>query len=226
LNPPMPRVAGVCFCFHSVEVFFCPAGHERSLGLGVEPSPPTCLRVRPESATRREAPRRRREAAAPYPHDGQRVGCPHAPAQWLLWPAGRSQPPTLRLETLKPGMRTSCPTTSRACGPRAGVGVSSARRRGGHRSGGHGVPSVRSRGGVSVTRFLADTEGPRPGTHCWVVAGGVSARRESRLRRDEQAPRGRSPAGQNRPHAVKERSRPAASPPRAVHILRVALRTE
>jgi hypothetical protein len=49
---------------------------------------------------------------------------------------------------------------------------------GGHLSGGHGVPSVRTRGGVSVMRLIADTEGPRPGPHFWVVAGGVSARRE------------------------------------------------
>ena len=33
----------------------------------------------------------------------------------------------------------------------------------GHLSGGHGVPSVRTRGGVSVTRFHADAEGPDPG---------------------------------------------------------------
>ena len=48
----------------------------------------------------------------------------------------------------------------------------------GHVSEGHGVPNVRIRGGVPGTRLHADTEGPHPGPHCWVVARGVSARRE------------------------------------------------
>ena len=45
---------------------------------------------------------------------------------------------------------------------------------------------------------------------CSVAAEGVSARRESRLRRDEQAPSGRAPAGQNRSrHAVTWEKPPA-----------------
>ena len=39
-------------------------------------------------------------------------------------------------------------------------------------------PQRADRGGVSVTRSHADTEGSRPGTRCWVVAAGASARRE------------------------------------------------
>ena len=54
------------------------------------------------------------------------------------------------------------------------------------------------RDGVSVTLSHADTEGPRHGTRCWVAVEVVSERSESRLRRDEQAPRGRAPAWQNK----------------------------
>jgi hypothetical protein len=71
---------------------------------------------------------------------------------------------------------------------------------GGHGSGGHGVPSVRSRGGVSVTRLFADTEGPYPGPHCWVVAGGVSPRRE---RGRASAERPLTHRAKQKPHAVK-----------------------
>jgi hypothetical protein len=35
---------------------------------------------------------------------------------------------------------------------------------------GRGAPSARIQNGVSVTRFLADTEGPRSGTRRWVAA--------------------------------------------------------
>jgi hypothetical protein len=85
-------------------------------------------------------------------------------------------------------------------------------------SGGHGVPSVRIRGGVSVTRSFADTEGPHSGPHCWVVAEEVSARRERgrasaerpRTRRAKQSHAvrkgGKGPPRhrQNKPHAVKQ----------------------
>ena len=71
---------------------------------------------------------------------------------------------------------------------------------GGYLSGGHGVPSVRIRGGVSVTRPFADTEGPHPGTHCWVVAAGVSARRE---RGRASAERSLTRRAKQRPHAVE-----------------------
>ena len=65
------------------------------------------------------------------------------------------------------------------------------------------------RDGVSVTRSLADTEGPRRGTRCWVAVEGISERSE----RGEQATRGRAPAGQKKSrHTVKKedaRSQPA-----------------
>jgi predicted dehydrogenase len=78
---------------------------------------------------------------------------------------------------------------------------------------------------VSVTRLLADTEGPRPGPHCWVVAGGVSAHREwrrasaewpltrrakrnaSRSQRKRQDSR---PAGKKSRHAVTKKDNPLA----------------
>ncbi|OFV81501.1 MAG: hypothetical protein A2Y78_03375 [Acidobacteria bacterium RBG_13_68_16] len=46
------------------------------------------------------------------------------------------------------------------------------------------------RDGVSVTRFLADTEGPRHGPCCWVAVEGVSPRSE-RGRANDERPRTR-----------------------------------
>jgi hypothetical protein len=62
--------------------------------------------------------------------------------------------------------------------------------------------------GVSVTPPVADTEGPRHGTRCWVAVEGVSERRE-RGRASDEGPRTRlakgKPRGNKRPHAVKEK---------------------
>jgi hypothetical protein len=91
--------------FHCVEALscVCPAGPERSLGLGLEPSPPTRLRVRPS---------RHRPTGGPSlfpslggdsrsgpasPPAGLAARYPHAPARWLLWPTGRFSPPPSRL---------------------------------------------------------------------------------------------------------------------------------
>jgi hypothetical protein len=79
---------------------------------------------------------------------------------------------------------------------------------GGHRSGGHGVPSVRIRGGVSVTRSCADTEGPHPGAHCWVVASGVSVRSERGRASAERLPTRRA----KQSHAVKQKKTAAPGP--------------
>ena len=68
-------------------------------------------------------------------------------------------------------------------------------------------PQRAARGGVSVTRPFVDTEGPRPGPHCWVVAGGVSVRCE-RGRASAERPLTRR--AKQKPHAVK---RKAANPP-------------
>jgi hypothetical protein len=63
--------------------------------------------------------------------------------------------------------------------------------------------------GVSVTPPLADTEGPRHGTRCWVAVEGVSARSE-RGRASDEEPRTRlakeSPRGNKKPHAVKKKT--------------------
>ncbi len=53
----MPDGCAVLLFFPLCEVFFCPAGFEQSLGLRIERSPPTRLRVRPSSAARRADPR-------------------------------------------------------------------------------------------------------------------------------------------------------------------------
>jgi hypothetical protein len=147
-----------------------------------------------------------------FPHSDRHARGPHAQAQWLLWPAGRSQPPTLRLETLKPGMRTSCPTTSRACGPRAGVGVSSARR--------VRRPSLRRPRGPQRTE-------PGWGVGDAVVCGHRGAppraallgrgRRSlgamrSRLRRESKRREAAYPLGNRKPHAVKQKKATAHGP--------------
>jgi hypothetical protein len=63
--------------------------------------------------------------------------------------------------------------------------------------------------GVSVTPPLADTEGPRHGTRCWVAVEGVSERSE-RGRASDEGPRTRlakeSPRGNKKPHAVKKKT--------------------
>ena len=64
------------------------------------------------------------------------------------------------------------------------------------------------RDGVSVPRSVADTEGPRHGTRCWVAVEGVSARSE-RERASAEGPRARL-AKQSR-RAVKEK-KPTAHP--------------
>ena len=61
---------------------------------------------------------------------------------------------------------------------------------------------MRIRGGVSVTPFHADTEGPQAGPPCWVVAEAVLARRE-RGRASPERPLTRR--AKQKPHAVKTR---------------------
>jgi len=78
------------------ETLSCPAGWERSLGLGIEPSPPTRLRMRPRSAARRADPRGSASGRPTSPHSDRHARCPHAPAPWLLSPAGRISPPPSR----------------------------------------------------------------------------------------------------------------------------------
>jgi len=46
------------------------------------------------------------------------------------------------------------------------------------------------RDGVSVTRLVADAEGPRLGTRCWVAVEGISERSE-RGRASDEGPRTR-----------------------------------
>ncbi len=70
-------------------------------------------------------------------------------------------------------------------------------------------PGARIRDGVSVTRSLADAEGPRPGTRCWVAVAGVSERSEWGRASDE-GPRTRS--AKQSPHAVARKKTTAPSP--------------
>jgi hypothetical protein len=93
------RVGGPSLVFHSVGVLFCPAGYERSLGLHIERSPPTRLRVRSRlgrETSRGRAPRCSPETAPASPHRGTPARSPHAPAPWLVSPAGRISPPPSR----------------------------------------------------------------------------------------------------------------------------------
>jgi len=115
------RVGGPFPVLHCVGLLLCPAGHERSLGLGLEPSPPTRLRVRPSrdvprwgpslclepspptrlrvrsrlgrETSRGGAPRCSYEATPATPHRETPARFPHAPARWLLTPPGRISPP-------------------------------------------------------------------------------------------------------------------------------------
>jgi len=85
-------------------IFFCPAGAERSLGLGLEASPPTRLRVRPSRhspacgpslfPSLAEDPR----SGPASPPAGLAARDPHALASSLLWPAGATK-------ARKPGTR-------------------------------------------------------------------------------------------------------------------------
>jgi hypothetical protein len=63
------------------------------------------------------------------------------------------------------------------------------------------------RDGVSVTPSLADTEGPRNGTRCWVAVEGVSERSERGRARDERT---RTRWARAETHAVR-RKRPTAT---------------
>jgi len=160
--------------------------------------------VRPESTARREAPRRRREAAAPFPHDGQRVGSPHAPAPWLFSPAGRISPP-----------------------PPLATGIAGSRVGGKDPPGGWGRPSLRRLRapcarigvGVSVTRSFVDTEGsPAPNALPGRSRRSLGAPRVG----GEQAPSGRPPAGQNRTSTEWEekKSRPRHWQEEKLHAVR------
>jgi hypothetical protein len=95
---PVPRwpSAGFFSLFPLRGGVFCPAGAERLLGLGLEPSPPTRLRVRPDGAARRGAPRRRHETAAPSPHADPRVGDPARSGDMAPVARGADSPPPSR----------------------------------------------------------------------------------------------------------------------------------
>jgi hypothetical protein len=129
-------VGGPSLVFHSVEVLFCPASFEQSLGLRIERSPPTHLRVRSRlgrETSRGRAPRCSPETAPAIPHRGTPARDPHAPAPWLLSPAGRISPPS------PPSSRTLERSWHRMLGFYVfsrRVGGSIARRVGGHLSGG------------------------------------------------------------------------------------------
>ena len=194
------------------EALSYPAGLEQSLGLRIERSPPTRLRMRPECAARRVDPRRRREAAAPYPHDGQRVGDPHAPARWLLPPAGPASPPSARsLRTCTNCFATPARRLPRFVPPHFGRGAFNP-------PGGCQRPCLRrlrvteraSHSGVSLARFHANSEGPHRGTSLLGRSlRSLGASRAGASKRREAA----HPPGKKKPHAVKGR-RPAAHSPR------------
>ena len=120
--------------------------------------------------SRGRAPRCSYEATPAIPHRGTPARDPHAPAPWLLSPAGR-------ISLRRPRLPRSCTSRLALLALRplgrahrfAGGGIQSARR----------VPAAMSpetagtqradRDGVSVTLSHADTEGPWPGTRCWVA---------------------------------------------------------
>jgi len=84
------------------EAFSCPAGYERSLGLRIEHSPPTRLRVRPSRHRPACGPSllpslaRDAQSGPASPPAGLAARCPHASAPWLFSPAGRISPPPSR----------------------------------------------------------------------------------------------------------------------------------
>jgi hypothetical protein len=150
----------------------------------------TLLRPRPLNAPRRRDPRC-------SPPSGETLG------------RGQRLPTSMRTRGAR-GLRRDRPPAAPANGKAAfpnslsivllGGGRDPPGGWGGHVSGGHGVPSVRIRGGVSGTRVLADTEGPDPGAHCWVVASGVSARGERGRASAQRPPTRRA----KQSHAVRE----------------------
>jgi hypothetical protein len=137
---------------------------------------------RPASGT----PRCSYEATPAIPHRGTPARDPHAPALWLLPPAGRYSPPPSRSPW-------SC---LKGLSSVFGRGKRSARR----------VPAAMppsaagtqrgDRDGVSVTLSHADTEGPRHRTRYWVAVEEVSERSE----------RGRASAERPRTRLAKENS--------------------
>ncbi len=203
---------------------YCPAGSEQSLGLRIERNPPTRLRVRPSwhrpacgpSPFLALALRARAQPASPPA--GLAARSPHAPAESLLSPAGRSSPPPPRSPVhphagdalaralaslaerteLRAGGFQFAPRVSAAMPPEA-AGTRRA-----------------DRDGVSATRTHADTEGPRPGTRCRVAVEGVSVRSAQGRARAERprtrVARNEAPSPRDKEQATKWQERKVGHP--------------
>jgi len=166
------------------EAVLCPTGFERSLGLGVEPSPPARLRMRPSRTSRGGAPRCSQKATPAIPHRGMPLGTHTLRRNGSCRPRGGFHPNRPlewnAREVLAP--KSSVPASMSLA---EGWGFRIAKR----------VPAAMppstagtqraDRDGVSVTRSVADTEGPRHGARCWVAVEGVSERSERRRASNE-----------------------------------------
>jgi hypothetical protein len=191
------------------EAFCCLVGFERSLGLRIERSPPTRLRVRPSRHRPACGPSlfpflaRDARSGPAFPPAGLAARFPHAPAPWLLSPAGRiSPPPPLASETIE-----------RSWHRMLGFYVSSRRVGGFESPSGYQRscfprprgPGVRTRDGVSVI--------PRSGRHRGAPArdallgrgrGSLGARR-SRLQRESKRRGAAHPLGKTKPSGSDRR---------------------
>jgi hypothetical protein len=130
------------------------------------------------------------------PTPGQRVGDPHAPAQWLLWPAGRTyrHPPVRQGSAGVPSPCLSVGCYQPVCGVRGGG--SSLRP-----SGGTAIPPEAagperaSRSGVSLARSHANSEGsPLRGVPAWSQPKELRAA----ARGDAQGPNAANPRGKTK----------------------------
>ena len=161
-------------------VFLCPAGSERSLGLRIERSPPTRLRVRPSRDVPRWGPSLfvRSHASDTPPRDTRSV-------TRSLRRHGRWHPPG--------GLDTSHPSTTPW---RAGGGLSIRRCRGWQISPEPAGVGRASRVGETAARPHVNAEGPRRGSRPPVAGAGVCGRSARGRTRPHPATRG---AGNSKP---------------------------
>ena len=173
--------AGVSLC-HCVTAFSCPAGYERSLGLRIERSPPTRLRMRPSVPLAARTLVVRPSAAHVSTQRLARSGPARSGA---MAPSARGAEFTT---TPRSRLKRSRGPATEQLGPGSNV---SSRRVGvsnrpagasGHASAGCGLPSGRLAAGYRWRGFIRTARGPTAGRPCpaagGIAAGGVSARRE------------------------------------------------
>ena len=173
----------------------------------------------PPAATRQRVSGRgprgvRKKPRHRYPGRDPRAGYPQPPEVWPLAPAGRFEPPTLRLETLDPGPSCSVAGPLERFNRERGVVVNSAPRATGAiapKRAGTARPDRRVETLSPTERLMRGRGTARvrtPGCACSVAREGGS---EGCARCAARAT-ARGPRGKEQPHAVKRESL-AAHPP-------------